>query len=262
MKAKNKIKMFAIIALVALVAVGSTLAYLSSVTDTRENKFTSSKDLKGEITETEWDKNHENGSWDDYTPGESTGKNPVISIDDNGVAGYIAMKVVCKDAANNEIAFKDFQEKYAHVSYKGTDGINAGDWEEDNLNPGFFFFKTTLASGDSTSPLFDKVTVETGIKTVYNTESVQENQTVKVYKINPDGSKGDLVSDVTTVGPYVEVSEDEVVYIFENGVETEATDNPTLPSFQIDVTGYAVQADDSTASIYKNELRKLAGLTN
>lgn len=263
---KNKKRMakgIAAAALIGVIAVGSTLAYLSSVTDTRENKFTSSKDLNGTITETEWDKNHPEGTWEDYLPGDSTGKNPVISIASEGVNGYVAMKVSCKDAAGQDITFENFKTKYADVSYNGVSGINTANWTEDSLNPGFYFYNTSVNAGGATNALFDTVTVNTGIKTVYYTEGLEETQTVKVYKKNPDGSKGDLVSTSIEKAPYVEVSNEELVYIVTNGTEKLVTDaDPQLPSFQINVTGYAVQADDNTKDIYKNELRKLAGFTN
>lgn len=263
MKAKNKVKMFAIIGLIALVAVGSTLAYLSSVTDTKENKFTSSKDVNGTITETEWDKEHGDNGWSDYLPGESTAKNPQISIDGDSVEAYVAMKVTCLGANDNQIAFSEFMDKYAKVTYKGTEGVNTTDWEKDDSND-FYFYRTTLQGGvenkEQTNALFDSITVNAGIKTVYKVESEASIKNVKVYKVNPDGSKGDLVSDVTTVGPYVEVGQDEEVYIVDGqGTEVKASDNPTLPKFTINVTGYAIQAE-GTGSTYKAELRKLAGL--
>ena len=49
------------------IAVGGTLAYLNSVTETKTNTFTSSKNITTTLTETEWLEN----SGKDYTPGQT-----------------------------------------------------------------------------------------------------------------------------------------------------------------------------------------------
>lgn len=259
MKAKNKIKMFAIIALVALVAVGSTLAYLSSVTDTKENKFTSSKGLTGEITETEWFE--EGKQWDDYLPGQSHGKNPVISIDDKGVDAYVAMKVDITGNDGERLTLAEFQEKYAKVSYKNaddtyTDGINPA-WRADKENDGFYFYDSILPTGKATTAIFDKVTINTGIYRVYSSKTQTEK--LITYKVDEQG-KEIPGSRVEGTGQIL-ASEDAKIYVEKDGELVEVTDvDSNLPTFQINVTGYAVQASTETADTYEDLLRGLAGL--
>lgn len=283
MKAKNKIKMFAIIALVALVAVGSTLAYLSSVTDTKENKFTSSKDITGKIEETKWDQLHKNDTWENYTPGEATLKDPVIKIDGaSGDDAYVAMKVTCIGSDNaTKMDLAKFTEKYATVYYDANyaeeeghtpdykEGVNTDKWELDTDNKdttcSFYFYDSIVKKGESTVPIFDQVKVNLGIKTVYDTKSEATKENIKVYNVDADGNKvGEAIEDVTYVGDFVEVDTSQKVFVVDADGEHEVSaDEVGLPSFKIDVQGYAVQATGTDAAgenNYKELLRGLAGL--
>ena len=68
------------------IAVGGTLAYLNSVTETKTNTFTSSKNITTTLTETEWLEN----SGKDYTPGDVIKKNPVM-INESDQAVYLSL---------------------------------------------------------------------------------------------------------------------------------------------------------------------------
>lgn len=263
MKAKSKIKMFAIIALVALVAVGSTLAYLSSVTDTKENKFTSGKGITGTIEEEKW--THGEDGWKDYTPGESTGKDPLISITDEGEDAYVGMKVECIGADGTVIPFDQFEKDYATVSYDNAAGINTTNWEKlDGYNEDFYIYKGSspnfnniLAKGQKTEPLFDKVTINLGIVRTYG--KTTDEQTIVTYDVDEDGNK--LEGTEKTQTGQVIVSETTKIFIKNaDGSFTEVTNDATLPTFNINVTGYAIQKTGNEGQ-FAAELAKLAKLT-
>lgn len=245
-KTKKYLKLFTSFALVAAIAVGVTLAALSTITETKTNKFTSSKGITGELTETEW--KHDKDGWTDYLPGESTGKNPVITIESKDEAGLnvaIAMKVVCLDNNGNEISLEDFQTKYGKVSYNGVDGINPA-WTVDSNNPFMYYYNNTVAAtkdGASTSPLFDTVTVLTGIQRVYG--ETTSTETIRVYTVDEDGNKK-LKEE--KIGQVLVNSTDKVYTVDAEGKEVEVTGDATLPSFEIKVTGYATQAENQNTT--------------
>ncbi len=247
------------LSLTVAVAIGGTFAYLSAVTNTAENKFTSESHVTGKITEDAWD--YDENGWSDYVPGDSTGKNPVIVIDEGSEDAYVGIKVTCKDTSGTEITLADFTKNYATISYLNAAGINSTDWERVDNEAGadFFTYKVPVIGGTQTNPLFDTVTINVGIVNVYTSQTA--NQTLVTYEVDENGNEIDgtrvesqgtaLVTNTTKTfakqadGTLVEVS----------------TDVTTLPSFQIDVTGYAVQAKGMDVdSIYKSELLKLAGL--
>lgn len=246
-------------ALTAVLAVGGTLAYLSTITNTEENKFSSAGNITGELTETDWE--YGKDGWTDYLPGDSTGKNPVIDLTDTKVYAAVGMKVVCKDADGKVITFEDFQKKYASVSTDGTAGTSTKWTKMDNMADGsdFYYYNTTVKGG-ATDPLFTDVTILQGIKTVYYNTTA--NKTITVYKTDENGNKvGDPISVET--GETIIVESGEKVYIDNgDGTSTEVTGDVKLPSFQIDVTGYAVQADnqDKASAPTEADLTKLADL--
>lgn len=86
------------------IAVGGTLAYLNSVTETKTNTFTSSKNITTTLTETEWLEN----SGKDYTPGDVIKKNPVM-INESDQAVYMAIKVDYADADGNLMSAETFK---------------------------------------------------------------------------------------------------------------------------------------------------------
>ena len=251
MNKKKLLKLATSLVLVAVIAVGVTFAYLTAVTDTKENKFTSTKGITGEITEKDW--THGDEGWKDYLPGQSTGKNPVVKIDTD-VSAYVGMKVECVDANGETISFSDFTKDYATVSYLETNGINP-DWTKATTTTGdFYVYKEAVANG-STTPLFDTVTVNLGIVKVYTVET-ETLTSITVTTTDEDGKV------TTTIKP---VENGEKVIVAENQVITDQdgnvlTQDATLPSFQINVTGYAVQAEGFTQAEATTELIKLAGL--
>ena len=213
---KKYLKLFASFALVAAIAVGFTLAYLQKPLETKTNTFTSSQKIDGTLTEPGWTNDFgEGGTWNDYLPNEAHAKDPKITITNDSVSAYVAIKVNFKDSANAKISYTKFTTDYAKVftggmlaMTAGTPGFNTTDWTDNTLDFAaksadkdamFFVYKTTI-KGATTNPLFDYV------------------------KVNNDIVKGDQ----------------------------------SLPTFKIDIAGYAVQADEVSAADALDALIEMA----
>lgn len=233
-------------ALTAVIAIGGTLAYLSTVTETKTNQFSSTADIKGKIEETEWDEKHPNG-WTDYKPGEATSKDPKIVIEEG--SAWTAMKLDFKDAAENKMDYARFSK------YAAYDKINDG-WKLIAKNgEGSELYMYTAAvdaekDGGATKPLFNNITVNAGITTVHSSSVTKYFK--RVVKTDENGV---ITSDET-----VEVGQNEVTgedaYFDQDGNPVGA--GSTLPKFSIDAKGYAIQTEGLTADQAAAELIKLA----
>lgn len=263
-KSKKVLKLLTSFALVAAIAVGFTLAYLSSVTDTKENKFTSDSNITGELTEEDTWKD----GWKDYKPGESKAKTPTISLEKGSEAARVGMKVAFYNTTGSteanpvkdEISANDFFTKFGTLSFNNG-GLNLGaagtdTWSAVDVNGNalFYVYNNILTDAKATEPLFDKVTINTGIYTYYDITSTEKT----VWTTDVNGNKVEVKDN------YVLVEEDTKFYLKEaDGSFTEVTGNTKLPSFQIDVTGYATQAyaDGQPIADWQDQLLKLAELT-
>lgn len=229
----------AAMALSAGLAVGGTLAYLNSVTETKTNTFTSGKNITTTLTETEWTSD----SGKNYTPGDVIRKNPVM-VNESDQAVYMAIKVDYQDAQGNLMSADDF-EKYASVT-----DYNSDDWEKISVNSDgseFWVYKGAVAADSSTEALFNNVEVYTGITEEWSSAA----KTTTIYKCDADGNKLDVI-DVTR-----EEYDPTVIYKDANG---DIVDAGTLPTFNIKVTGFAIQA--STFADYKEAQPELVKLVN
>lgn len=274
-KKKKLIKGLVAVALIAIIGIGATFAYLSFQTDTKTNKFTSDKNVTGSIKEKNW--TYGDDGWKTYQPGDITTKDPVITNDSTGVDVYVAMKVTCKanegTGDQSAITFADLQKKYVDIFHgystlagesndKGdnvvnitslnstttANGIDSTKWAATSQD-GFYIYKTTLAPGKQTAPLFDAVRVKTGIYTLYSITSKTETETL--FTVNADGTKTKVTTNTLFTSSDTKV-------IAEDSAGNQVDVTTTLPSFTITVTGYGVQAANTT-STYVNELGKLAG---
>lgn len=267
---KNKKRMakgIAAAALIGVIAVGSTLAYLSSVTETKTNKFTGAGNIDATIDETNWKEDVE------YLPGEVKAKNPQITNSlDSSTPIYTGVKIEFTDKDGKPISYADFQENYGKlqiadlkdsegkiISWK--DGINTSAWtmaDDKYGDKGIFVYYSAnngiLGKGAETDPaVFDGLKVNGAIKKVIT------STTTEVYPAITDPDTGKLVADKTNGALKTGTAIDQYqVVVDENGNIVE--DATGLPEFNVNVTGYGVQATDSTKDNYKDELLYLAGL--
>lgn len=242
------------LALVGALAVGGTLAYFTAQTDSVTNVFTGENDdLGGKIVE-DFDKEKA----ENYMPGDVITKVPTLENDASSIDAWVAVKVAI-DVEGAEVSYDDFVKNYATISTNGVEGFNTDDYEEvtiDGANYKFFVFKNVVKKGESTTAIFDKVTVDAGIKTVYNKEVGKKT----VYKEVVAGTEGAVEIDGKY---YVEESTDSFTfdssakYVELKDGKVEATNIDKLPAFNIVVTGYMVQAQNVKYETAVDELKAL-----
>lgn len=247
-------------ALIGVIAVGSTLAYLSANTGQKTNKF--SGDNIGGRTEERFDKD----TAENYKPGDSIYKEPTITIDADSADAKVAMSVdyygddvettesngvitVTNPNEATKMSQKDF-ERYATV--KGWDTDN---WEmiaTSKNGSELWMNKNTIVTTKKddvegsetkdvkTAPLFKNVVVNAGLRTV--TETELKSKTVYDKEGNVLSTK-EVKNSI--VNSYYEDALGNIL-VFDK-----------LPTFVIDVNGFAVQADHIDAKV---ELIKLANV--
>lgn len=249
-------------ALTAVIAIGGTLAYLSNITETKRNTFTSSGNIKGEIEESDWETNHPNG-WNDYKPGEATAKSPVVSLEKGSESAYVAMKLSFKnfteaDENNENGVLMSYDTFKAYASH---DGIKAG-WKliaKNKLGEELYAYNDKVEASEttaaSTAPIFTKVTVNAGIETIGNSTTTEFFHRV----IEKDG-KGNIIKDV--IEKTNETSLTSESYFIKDGKGNYvAVGKDTLPKFEIAAQGYAIQsATFANADAANAELIKLANV--
>lgn len=226
-------------ALTAVLAIGGTLAYLSSVTETKTNTFSSSKDVKTELTEDRWDEN----LGGNYTPGDVIAKNPVLTnTSDSKDDIYVAMKLEYIDNSGNPVDYDTFK-KYAAV-----DGFHAN-WTKvgsDADGNDFYMYSTALKANEATDPIFNSITVDAGIQEEWSQNVLNQ----EIYTVDASGNK--TLVDTTTTS-----YDKSTIYYDAAG---NRIDKPSqLPKFEIKVTGYAVQATGMTVDSARTDLVDLAG---
>ncbi|WP_417089705.1 TasA family protein [Eubacterium maltosivorans] len=243
-------------ALIGVIAVGSTLAYLSANTGQKTNKF-SGGDIGGKTVE-EFDREKA----ENYKPGDVINKQPSITIDANSVNAMVALSVdyygddVVTEAEGDNYIIKnaDKATKLSQENFKRygeVQGWNTGEWTliaKSAKGSELYMLNEQMKQNEketSTPALFESIKVNAGLRTVTETDS----KTTTVY----DKDKN-----------IVEFSK--VTNSIKDSYYTDANGNililDSLPTFVIDVNGYAVQADNlaDNSTTAAAELIKLANV--
>lgn len=232
-------------ALTAVIAIGGTLAYMSQITGTKENKFTSAKNVDGTIEETEWETNHPNG-WTDYQPGQATAKDPKIKLESGSENAWAAIRLDFLDASLKTLDYDRFS-KYATY-----DKINEK-WKiiaKNDDGSELYMYSDEVTPEAPTTALFNEIKVSAGITTVHSSTITKYFK--RIVEKDEDGK--------ITRDEVIEVGKEEVkgedAFFDEDG-------NPVgvgnkLPEFRINATGYAVQVTEVNYEMAKVELIKLA----
>lgn len=236
-------------ALVAALSVGGTLAYLSAVTETKQNVFSSSRNLSGSIEETEWDE--ESGS--EYLPGKVIGKNPSM-VNTSDTAAYVAISLDVTDGEGKAISLEDFRSDYAEfLNSAGEAGMNTG-WKQVASNGTGELY--VLYAGDNlaetsknvpTEALFEAVRIKYGIRKEWNSTyaetSVYEEISREEYDKTAGGRKEADGKYYRLVEKNTEnANSDSVYYVINDNKASVITDATTLPTFNINVKGYMTQS--------------------
>lgn len=222
------------LALVALLAIGGTLAYLTATTNTKENTFTMGKGITGITEEPNW--KDENGL--KFTPGKVIAKDPQIKntsstdVDPVYVAATLTYQVSDGNGGWTDVEFAaldnfiDIQKIVTpakdNVPAVYEDGFNVGTegetWTLSN-DMKKAYYNTTLASQKTTSTIFDAVKIDP--------LALTEDQVNSAKNFDPEkANEKPILFDMTK---YTEQTGSYEIY--------------QMKDFQIIVKGYLVQSE-------------------
>jgi len=143
--------------LVAALAVGATLAYLSTRTNIETNTFTFAENIRALLTEPNWDP--DNGL--ELVPGAEIPKDPQITnTSNNGVDVYASIRLEFVDGAGVALSATDMTKLMTLISVNW----NIANWTiadaamEDKTEQ-IWIYEGKIAPAFTTTPLFDKVTI-------------------------------------------------------------------------------------------------------
>lgn len=220
------------VGLITVVGISGTLAYLSQVTNTKENTFTMGKGITGETEEPNW--KEESGK--DYTPGKVIAKDPLIrnTSDESTDPAYVAasIKYQVKDGDGNwvDTTYEEL-DKFINIKTIATadplsysDGFNAADWKLTDNNTRAYYTKEKLAAQTATSSIFDVVEIDRLALTPEQVASASDDTKPTAF----DTTKYD-VKDA------------------DGNVVTYEYTHYQMKDFQIVITGYMVQGSDEFA---------------
>ncbi len=201
-KGLRKVLLVAIsVALVAAVSVSATLAYLTARSNTKTNTFTASGNITGEVIEP----NAEFDKFDDWVPGETIVKNPMVDNDTSEYAIWVGAKLSFQiDIGDGyeSVPYSTFA-KYVVVNGLGGDGWTAYDNAKNDGNL-YYYYNSALAAdgGDTTEKNYGSSDAKggtTGASTDDSTKAIFDSVTpVSAITIR---EKSDSESYVTTINP-------------------------------------------------------------
>lgn len=210
------------VSLIAVVGIGGTLAYLSQVTNTKENTFTMGKGITGTTEEPNW--KEENGK--EFTPGKVIAKDPQIkntsdkSTDPVFVGATISYQKKNSDGEWVDATYAEL-DQFINIQYNKNEGFNTADWTLDKDNTLAYYTKEKLAAGNATSPIFDAVQIDQLALTPDQVASADS------AIVQFDKTKYEVKNDDGTIS-----------YTYEKY---------QMCDFQIIITGYLVQGSDEFA---------------
>ena len=188
MKGKQKILLL-VCSVIAVVSVSGMAAYalLKTVTETKTNVFASDKSISIDLTEPQWERYGKEAA-KVYVPGQTIDKDPTVSLNDESISAYVALKVQFFDEKNNELTFREFADRYL---YGGLDLENDeyasqlmymynNPLDKDNAN--------TDIKENVSKPLFTKVHLSNEITADNTTKRLPEfNIKVTAYAVQAEG---------------------------------------------------------------------------
>ena len=176
MKGKQKILLL-VCSVIAVVSVSCMAAYalLKTVTETKTNVFASDKSISIDLTEPQWERYGKEAA-KVYVPGQTIDKDPTVSLNDESISAYVALKVQFFDEKNNELTFRKFADRYL---YGGSELANKP-LDKDNAN--------TDIKENISKPLFTKVHLSNEITADNTTKRLPEfNIKVTAYAVQAEG---------------------------------------------------------------------------
>lgn len=174
---KRKILLLAAaVCMIAILAVGGTLAYFTDTTDVKKNTFTVGN-VDIELTEPEWDKQGSEDAPEVY-PGEALAKDPTVT-NTGANPCFVRVKVEGLDCLK-EVGASDI---IVRTDY--TDNKLGDNWVQHT--DGLYYYTKVLAKGEVTDALFDQIVIPTDLtngdgKTEFDID-------VTAYAVQAQGAK-------------------------------------------------------------------------
>ncbi|MDR0530544.1 MAG: hypothetical protein LBG83_00555 [Oscillospiraceae bacterium] len=172
-KRKKKLTAALSLALVALLAIGGTFAYLSAMTKEYDNAFSFDENIKAVLNEPNWDPDNDpntppppTGEITNLTPGAVIRKDPqVTNTSGNKLSEYTAIRVVF---TKGDGAVLSAAETLRLLDLIDVD-FNTADWQLSaastvNTPQQIWLYKNAIAPGEITNPLFSTVTIRQGLR--------------------------------------------------------------------------------------------------
>lgn len=138
------------LALVAVVGIGGTLAYLSTKTNDKTNTFTMGTAISGDLTEPGWDSEGKTQA-EKFTPGRVITKDP--RINNTSPEGTDNAYVAVKLTYTGDVTSAADILKFADIDW------NTADWDF-NEDYTMAIYKHESVAGTSTENLFNTVTIK------------------------------------------------------------------------------------------------------
>ena len=175
---KNRLTIILAIALVAVLAVGGSLAYLATLTNQIPNAFSFAENIKARLDEPNWDPDDAQN----LIPGYEVRKDPMVTnVSNNEVDEFTAIRVSFTDGAGNLLSNTAAATDYVGRLLRILNITwNTADWELlDASYQGkaeqIWVYKDKLVPGETTPALFDTVTIKSvwdGSESTLGSESV------------------------------------------------------------------------------------------
>jgi len=180
MQGSKKTRMTTIlaIALVAVLAIGGSLAYLATLTQEIPNAFSFAENIKARLDEPNWDPDDAQN----LIPGYEVRKDPMVTnVSNNEVDEFTAIRVSFTDGDGNLLSNTATNVDYVGRLLRILDiSWNTTDWEllnsaDQGKAEQIWIYKNKLVPGETTPALFDSVTIKSvwdGSETKFGSESV------------------------------------------------------------------------------------------
>lgn len=166
---KKKTTVILSIALVVVMAIGATLAYLATTTEEKTNVFTFAQNVRARLDEPNWDPTE----GQNLTPGYEVNKDPMITnLSDNGVDEFVAIRLTFTAGAGAALSDADtvrllnclditwnskWELKDGTLTVDGTDTVTAATAEQ------IYVYNEVLSPAEVSDPVFSSVTIKSDI---------------------------------------------------------------------------------------------------
>ena len=158
-KNKKIVTIVLALVLVATVAIGATLAYLFSKTETKENVFTFADNIHAVLDEPNWDPDDAL----ELTPNKKVDKDPQITnTSTNGLVEYAAIKLTFVNGAGETLSDADTATLLSLVDIDWSNNWTLADGAATDAEQ-IYVFNDTLPQGVTSDPIFYSLTVKNSV---------------------------------------------------------------------------------------------------